>query len=428
MDRRDRESRQSSLPTSLIPHLYNAPRDSSTRTTLTSHSEHSEQGRPYPLAPLIVPINRSSSYPFVRQLPPVLPENIIDRSSSLRRSTSHAFSNQISMSPTSTHLPPLLSTGIPPSPYDSSWREGEAGPSSLIHPGHRDDTFPQNRHRFNQPARPSIHPHINYGYAPRQDPGYYPSFPSPSNQSAHYGSANSHTPPLPPRHSFDSIDPSLRHDVSFYPQVGSLSISGSSPPSYLRKDKSPEHEPSYGPESLSVDIGTNEGDDGRKSKKHRANSMDTEYLSVDIGSNEGDDGHKNKKRRALSMDTDDNPKKSSRKTAVACNFCRGRKLRCNGAKPSCYNCTVRKFECEYVSTQRRRGPGKAPKGSRSRKGRSEHSGSSSVNIEHQANCSTFVVQSRSPYEQEGGQDAWIQKNQPEDHSDAKDIHRHQPGS
>jgi hypothetical protein len=55
----------------------------------------------------------------------------------------------------------------------------------------------------------------------------------------------------------------------------------------------------------------------------------------------------------------------------------GRKLRCNGAKPSCYNCTVRKFECEYVSIQRRRGPGKAKKGSRSRKGRSENSGSSS---------------------------------------------------
>lgn len=46
----------------------------------------------------------------------------------------------------------------------------------------------------------------------------------------------------------------------------------------------------------------------------------------------------------------------------------GRKLRCNGEKPSCYNCTVRKFECEYVPVQRRRGPGKAPKGSRSKRG------------------------------------------------------------
>ncbi|CAA7261591.1 unnamed protein product [Cyclocybe aegerita] len=101
-----------------------------------------------------------------------------------------------------------------------------------------------------------------------------------------------------------------------------------------------------------------------------------------------------KRRRAESVETDDNARgtgksRNPRKTAVACNFCRGRKLRCNGVKPSCYNCTVRKFECEYVPIQRRRGPGKAPKGSRSRKaqqaggsgsggaGRSEPSGSSS---------------------------------------------------
>lgn len=57
----------------------------------------------------------------------------------------------------------------------------------------------------------------------------------------------------------------------------------------------------------------------------------------------------------------------------------GRKLRCDGLKPLCTNCERRKYECEYVSTQRRRGPGKAPKGSRSRKARSEHSGSSSRN-------------------------------------------------
>ena len=36
----------------------------------------------------------------------------------------------------------------------------------------------------------------------------------------------------------------------------------------------------------------------------------------------------------------------------------GRKLRCNGDKPSCRNCLVRKYECEYVEVQKRRGPGK----------------------------------------------------------------------
>lgn len=45
----------------------------------------------------------------------------------------------------------------------------------------------------------------------------------------------------------------------------------------------------------------------------------------------------------------------------------GRKLRCNGVKPSCYNCTLRNADCRYDSAPRRRGPGKAKKGSRSKK-------------------------------------------------------------
>ncbi|KAG5636185.1 hypothetical protein H0H81_008891 [Sphagnurus paluster] len=101
--------------------------------------------------------------------------------------------------------------------------------------------------------------------------------------------------------------------------------------------------------------------------------------SVSDASSEGrpdDDGdetyttsQKGKKRRRDSDVRDDSTRKSRnpRKTAVACNFCRGRKLRCNGAKPACSNCMVRKFQCEYVPVQRRRGPGKAPKGTKSKK-------------------------------------------------------------
>jgi hypothetical protein len=63
--------RQSSLPSSLIPHLYSAPRNSSTRTTLNDHH------RFYPDPPY--------------------------------------------------NFPPLV-------PPRTSWREGEAGPSSLIDP------------------------------------------------------------------------------------------------------------------------------------------------------------------------------------------------------------------------------------------------------------------------------------------------------
>ena len=77
-----------------------------------------------------------------------------------------------------------------------------------------------------------------------------------------------------------------------YPQLDSLSISE---PNYSRQVITPELEPSYGSEPVSVNIGSNEGDDTRKNKKRRAHSMDVNNI----------------------------PKKPTRKTAVACNFCRG---------------------------------------------------------------------------------------------------------
>lgn len=45
----------------------------------------------------------------------------------------------------------------------------------------------------------------------------------------------------------------------------------------------------------------------------------------------------------------------------------GRKLRCDGSKPSCANCSTRTLKCVYEDHPRRRGPGKAPKGSRIKK-------------------------------------------------------------
>ncbi|KAL4251225.1 hypothetical protein ABKN59_006286 [Abortiporus biennis] len=61
------------------------------------------------------------------------------------------------------------------------------------------------------------------------------------------------------------------------------------------------------------------------------------------------------------------PKKVLRKTAIACDFCRGRKLKCNGITPTCQNCSRRSIACNYQSQPRRRGPGKAPKGSKKKK-------------------------------------------------------------
>ena len=109
--------------------------------------------------------------------------------------------------------------------------------------------------------------------------------------------------PLPPLQYRDSDLPFLYHrlpedlpeDTFSYPQVGSLSISDSSPSNYLGQVSTPEFEPSHGSEPLSVNIGSDNGSDSRR----------------------------NKKPRAQSKDKDEVPKKKPRKTAVACNFCRG---------------------------------------------------------------------------------------------------------
>lgn len=230
MDRRDS---QSSLPSSLIPYLYAGPRDSSTRTTLTSYSEVGDRER----SSLLV-------------LPPI-PRDIRPSSSS-------------QSSPASILLPSLASLSADIFSRDSSWREGEAGPSSLIHRGRRG--YNSSRRRgTRQPARVISPPN---------------TFIAPLQPLQHLGS-------IPPPFSID------RRDTFSYPQVGSLSIPDSN---YLRQVSTPEREPSYGSEPVPVDIGR--------------------------GSNEGGGARKNnlKRRRPRSMDIDDNPRK---KTAVACNFCRG---------------------------------------------------------------------------------------------------------
>lgn len=55
-------------------------------------------------------------------------------------------------------------------------------------------------------------------------------------------------------------------------------------------------------------------------------------------------------------------------TSIGINFT-GRKLRCDGTKPSCANCSTRTLKCVYKDHPRRRGPGKAPKGSKKSEGK-----------------------------------------------------------
>jgi hypothetical protein len=176
MDGRDR---QSSLPSSLIPHLYSAPRDSSTRTTLAPHSEDNDQdGSNLPLLP---PYIRPGSYTDNRQLPP-LAANPSYRSLE-HRSVSPTYRNQSLFfpssrsSPASVLLPSLASLSADIFPRNSSWREGEAGPSSLV----QRDYDSRHRRGTSQPERVTSPPSTS-GYGSTSRELHRLDYPSSSHQ------------------------------------------------------------------------------------------------------------------------------------------------------------------------------------------------------------------------------------------------------
>lgn len=72
-------------------------------------------------------------------------------------------------------------------------------------------------------------------------------------------------------------------------------------------------------------------------------------MSFRIGSYESDGGpdHGAGRRNRSSHDEEDAPGYKRQRTALACNSCRFRKSRCNGARPVCSTCTDMGFECVY---------------------------------------------------------------------------------
>ncbi|KZT09112.1 uncharacterized protein LAESUDRAFT_722813 [Laetiporus sulphureus 93-53] len=51
----------------------------------------------------------------------------------------------------------------------------------------------------------------------------------------------------------------------------------------------------------------------------------------------------------------------AKKITVACNFCRSRKLKCDGGRPACSQCFKRSHPCDYTTSNKRRGNAKSRK-------------------------------------------------------------------
>ncbi|BEJ12268.1 hypothetical protein CspHIS471_0207280 [Cutaneotrichosporon sp. HIS471] len=74
-----------------------------------------------------------------------------------------------------------------------------------------------------------------------------------------------------------------------------------------------------------------------------------------------------------------------KKLMLACHFCRGRKLKCDGSRPTCHHCAKRSLACTYDEQVRRRGPGKRTKEMRERAAReAEQAGITALSAEQLA--------------------------------------------
>ncbi|QRV77656.1 Fungal Zn(2)-Cys(6) binuclear cluster domain [Ceratobasidium sp. AG-Ba] len=94
-----------------------------------------------------------------------------------------------------------------------------------------------------------------------------------------------------------------------------------------------------------------------------AMSVDQERRSSSRGSSNETSNDHLKRDRKISQNSQPPASISGdgkKKTAMACHFCRFRKLRCDGGSP-CGHCEKRQQECTYDTTIRRRGPGRKNK-------------------------------------------------------------------
>ncbi|THV00814.1 hypothetical protein K435DRAFT_963784 [Dendrothele bispora CBS 962.96] len=327
MDYRDQRS---SLPTSLIPHLYSAPhpaRDSSTRTTLLAQDESDNQQQydldyhHHPEQPAISPF-------VLRPLPPVAPpeppqSRDYDPNYPVTYDESMLRSQSTS---TLTQGPPIRSDPAyyassarhsqsfeipPPFPYSINsvnWREGEPGPSS--------QAYVADQFRRTNPS----------GYLPRREdtPHYYSDRHQPTVKLEHYADYSVYHQPNP--HGLDTqllqtsrfvSDFAYEQDTSSNFQLGQQDPYIPPPLGGSRRhyeEPIPE-EYATGYPTLRAPTPSLFEDRGlRGGKRSRAESLRFE------------DQQQREQKRIKTSHEGEGRKRVTKKIAIACDFCRGERL------------------------------------------------------------------------------------------------------
>ncbi|KAJ3801558.1 hypothetical protein GGU11DRAFT_216447 [Lentinula aff. detonsa] len=371
---------RSALPRSLIPHLYSAPqtsRDSSTRTTLPEQEEEEED-------PESQAQQRSASPFALRSLPSEYPSQSPPLASRRYPPSYPVYDHLVQpSSEPEMRLPPTVPIRNHPPYYTSraahaynfpqmenqqsymtppAWRQGEPGPSTVAQRG-QFNVYRERQHSSRLPQ--------DYRYADQyQQPQHRESY---SRQDEQYPNYGAYTQGHPfPQHGMDTL-------------LSSSQAHRQSPEHHIYVEDPPRsgHQhlytlPPSGQQSGSVARGWDPPIASSSSTPMDYSS--SSYLplpplpqssrySTEPEDDDGEylpPGRRNPKRKLESSEQESGSR--PKKTLIACDFCRGRKLRCDGTRPSCSNCRSRDNQpCMYQSHPRRRGPGKAPRGQRKKK-------------------------------------------------------------